>query len=872
MTITPGEEALAEVPFRVGDKTSLTAITTFTNDTTATAAYNQNNTTITAALDNALSRNGLMPNQMGGNIDMNSNHILNLPAPFSPDEPMRVVDMQSFTAGGSITFNNIPVGGAPGTVLTKNTFSDYDVSWSSGSIAGLPTGGSTNQVLAKNSNTSFDTVWNSSGLPTGGSMNQVLQKNSSANYDASWITISGSIPTGGTTGQVLVKNSNTNFDTTWNSSFVPTGGTVNQVLTKNSSTNYDTSWTSVTGTVPSGGTTGQVLAKNSNTNFDTLWVTEAPGQPAGGTTGQVLTKNSATNYDSSWQTVSGGGGGVTTGAGIVFADAVNNIFTNNQGVIAPGHGGVTGNGVANDTSFIQTIFNSYNEIHVTPGNYLINSASLSLGKILVVHAGAKFTITSASTFDLSGVQLTCPRNSQWLVTLGTGKVVGMEYSTPEMFGAVRDGTTDDRNAVYSAINAVAQSGFTGSAGRRPKCYLSAGTYFCASNINISLPNSGPRFTIEGAGYWTTASQLRFGTSATGSALQFFQTSGGNLSFELTNFQVVNKTAGSGCSIGIDMGWTGSGAAINTSDQPALIMIDHMWVSGFATNVRQIGLAGVQYQFCQFWGLDSTFSTSTTNANHVLLTISAPQVTFANFLENVFVQDNGSSSRSVYMNDAGVNAFSGISGCQFIGNIFYQGSGGASCIYMQSTGTNNAGIGDIWFMHNQFENQTGGGSASGTAIVAQATNGGLIYDIHIDHNYFGGQGWSTALFGQAVLSTASMSNFYVTNNFIANPFNGIYFQGTGATSGIIGTRGFIVSNNMFVAGINASNLVVFQNLDGDVVCSNNNTFVPFGGSRTISTGINFANAGANAVAIGNNTKSGTPISFGAWTNLQQANNI
>lgn len=52
-----------------------------------------NNAAITAAINNTLSRDGENPNQMEADMDMNSFRILNLPAPISSDEPVRLIDL-----------------------------------------------------------------------------------------------------------------------------------------------------------------------------------------------------------------------------------------------------------------------------------------------------------------------------------------------------------------------------------------------------------------------------------------------------------------------------------------------------------------------------------------------------------------------------------------------------------------------------------------------------------------------------------------------------------------------------------------------------------------------------------------------------------
>ena len=58
----------------------------------STEALNSNNDKIEAAVENTISRDGSSPNQMEANLDMNSNRILNLPAPTSEGEPLRKGD------------------------------------------------------------------------------------------------------------------------------------------------------------------------------------------------------------------------------------------------------------------------------------------------------------------------------------------------------------------------------------------------------------------------------------------------------------------------------------------------------------------------------------------------------------------------------------------------------------------------------------------------------------------------------------------------------------------------------------------------------------------------------------------------------------
>lgn len=76
---------------------------------------NSNNTAISTAMTNTLSRDGTFPNQMNAPLDMNSNRILNLPAPVNAVEPLRLQELINFTGGTGIV-------GPPGPPGINATF------------------------------------------------------------------------------------------------------------------------------------------------------------------------------------------------------------------------------------------------------------------------------------------------------------------------------------------------------------------------------------------------------------------------------------------------------------------------------------------------------------------------------------------------------------------------------------------------------------------------------------------------------------------------------------------------------------------------------------------------------------------------------
>jgi len=126
-------------------KITLNNVASFQNDTTAVASYSANNATLTTAFDNTLSRDGTSPNTMGANLDMNSNRILNLPAPASPLDPLRVQDLSSYTV---TTANQITVPSSTtvGNVVTWNATNGLTLGTASNPNIGAATG--TSLVLA----------------------------------------------------------------------------------------------------------------------------------------------------------------------------------------------------------------------------------------------------------------------------------------------------------------------------------------------------------------------------------------------------------------------------------------------------------------------------------------------------------------------------------------------------------------------------------------------------------------------------------------------------------------------------------------------------------------------------------------------------
>src|SRR5882762_10384408 len=69
-------------------KVTLNNVTSLQNEGSAMLTINNNSAAIAAAVENTLSRDGTLPNQMASQLDMNSNRIINLPNAASAQEPV----------------------------------------------------------------------------------------------------------------------------------------------------------------------------------------------------------------------------------------------------------------------------------------------------------------------------------------------------------------------------------------------------------------------------------------------------------------------------------------------------------------------------------------------------------------------------------------------------------------------------------------------------------------------------------------------------------------------------------------------------------------------------------------------------------------
>lgn len=94
-------------------KVTLAAVGNLTNEISAVATIDQNFARLTTALENTLSRDGTVPNQMNSVLDMNSNRIINMAVPVQDTDAARLKDVNDAIAKFAV---NIP-GNEQGRIL-----------------------------------------------------------------------------------------------------------------------------------------------------------------------------------------------------------------------------------------------------------------------------------------------------------------------------------------------------------------------------------------------------------------------------------------------------------------------------------------------------------------------------------------------------------------------------------------------------------------------------------------------------------------------------------------------------------------------------------------------------------------------------------
>lgn len=175
------------------------------NSVTSFNGVNTELTKIQTAIQDTVSRKGDVPNQMEGNLDLNSNRLINLPIPVSDHEAARWKDVKDFKAQVQSLQNT-------STQLQQNKLDGLSPSGTSQDGYDLTNGKQGTVGLVKR-------LKAGQGIQLQPEDDHIVVNSTVQSGQDGADGVDGQdgvgVPVGGTTGQVLAKASNTDYDTQW---------------------------------------------------------------------------------------------------------------------------------------------------------------------------------------------------------------------------------------------------------------------------------------------------------------------------------------------------------------------------------------------------------------------------------------------------------------------------------------------------------------------------------------------------------------------------------------------------------------------------------------------------------------------------------
>ena len=149
------------------------------------AKLNSNFQAIAAAFENTLSRDGTSPNSMNAALDMNSQRIMNLPAPVGQSDAVRFIDIQDSLVSGAFVIPSLT--GNTGKFLTND---GTVVSWATTTLTSTPTF----DTLTVTGATNLDDVVLSGNMTVGGTLSVT------GAFTGTSAALSGNVTVGGSLG------------------------------------------------------------------------------------------------------------------------------------------------------------------------------------------------------------------------------------------------------------------------------------------------------------------------------------------------------------------------------------------------------------------------------------------------------------------------------------------------------------------------------------------------------------------------------------------------------------------------------------------------------------------------------------------------
>jgi len=408
-------------------------------------------------------------------------------------------------------------------------------------------------------------------------------------------------------------------------------------------------------------------------------------------------------------------------------------------------------------------------------------------------------------------------------TTGTGKVVGLRYTRPEWWGALRNGTSDDAPAFNAAQQCMEES--MSSDGEI--CFeLSAGSYGLGRSVKSTV-KSNYRPVWRGQGSTGATMLIALASFSTANGTAAIQLGGGasEITFDgchIAGFRVVPQ-AGTSASTGVLIG--GSAATIHAGSHNAGIFED--------VNV---------YDFDTCWRIKNArlftlrkvggWVQSNDNAYAIEIEAFNGETTADLEIENCQFVASATGATSMRINGFGTNSL--LTGIRLPGTIFYNGG-------ITISSSSGARVCDVWF--------DGGWQLDVfRAPIQIACDGSTsqLYNLNFNNGYFAGAlSGNVMAFNIFTANSGKVRGVRVRGNTFINTQGDVVF-----TNGNV--QGVFVEDNVFIDAEGGNLITIGSGVSGAIVTGN----VIARHFRTVTAGALVATvSGANYYAIRNNMTNG-----------------
>jgi len=408
-------------------------------------------------------------------------------------------------------------------------------------------------------------------------------------------------------------------------------------------------------------------------------------------------------------------------------------------------------------------------------------------------------------------------------TTGTGKVVGLRYTRPEWWGALRNGTSDDAPAFNAAQQCMEES--MSSDGEI--CFeLSAGSYGLGRSVKSTVKsNYRPVWRGQGSTGATMLVALASFSTANGTAA--IQLGGGasEITFDgchIAGFRLVPQ-AGTSASTGVLVG--GSAATIHAGSHNAGIFED-VNVYDFDTCWR--------IKNARLFTLRKVGGWVQTNDNAYALEIEAinGETTADLEIENCQFVASATGATSMRINGFGTNSL--LTGIRLPGTIFYNGG-------ITISSSSGARVCDVWF--------DGGWQLDVFRSPIQIACDGAtsqLYNLNFNNGYFAGAlSGNVMAFNIFTANSGKVRGVRVRGNTFINTQGDVVFANGNV-------QGYFVEDNVFIDAEGGNLITVGSGVSGAVVTGN----IVARHFRTVTADALVATlSGANYYAIRNNMTNG-----------------